>query len=130
MGTVTGARATRRAGLIGVLGSGFALLCCAGAAPVLGLLSAIGFGFLIHDAVLVPLLAIALGVTTWGLWLGRRCHGSASALRLGLGGAALTLAGLFLWVPLAFVGFAGVVLATWWNLRLVGACPTSSSTSA
>ncbi len=97
---------------------------------MLGLLSAIGLGFLIHDAVLVPLLTIALGVTIWGLWLGRRCHGRASALRLGLGGAALTLGRLFLSVPLAFVGFAGVVLASWWNLRLVRGCPTSSSTSA
>ncbi|MEX1999598.1 MAG: MerC domain-containing protein [Gemmatimonadales bacterium] len=124
------ARGSRRASLGGVFGSGFALLCCAGAAPVLGLLSAIGLGFLINDAVLVPLLLLALGLTGWGLWQGRRCHGRASALRLGLGGAALTVGGLFFWIPLAFIGFAAVVLASIWNLRLVRACTIPSSTSA
>lgn len=129
-GIATRAQTSRRASLAGLFGSSFALLCCAGVAPVLGLLSAIGLGFLIHDAVLVPLLAVALGVTAWGLWQGRRCHGRASALRLGLGGAALTVGGLFLWVPLAFIGFAAVVLASIWNLRLVRACTIPSSTSA
>lgn len=52
-----------------MLGSGLALLCCAGAAPVLGLLSAIGLGLLINDAVLIPLLLLALGATGWGLWI-------------------------------------------------------------
>ena len=124
--TAPSAQTSQRASLAGLVGSSFALLCCAGVAPVLGLLSAVGLGFVIHDAVLVPLLAVALGVTVWGLWQGRRCHGRASALRLGLGGAALTVGGLFVWVPLAFIGFAAVVLASIWNLRLVraGASPS------
>lgn len=126
----TSTQPSRRASLAGLAGSSFALLCCAGVAPVLGLLSAVGLGFLIHDAVLVPLLAVALGVTVWGLWQGRRCHGRAAALRLGLAGAALTVGGLFLWVPLAFIGFAAVVLASIWNFRLVRACAIPSSTSA
>ncbi len=120
---------SRRASLGGVLGSGFALLCCAGAAPVLGLLSAIGLGFLINDAVLVPLLLLALGVSGWGLWQGRRCHGRHSALLLGLGGAALTIGGLYGWLPLAFVGFGAVMLASVWNLQLLRACTIPSSTS-
>lgn len=76
-----------------MLGSGLALLCCAGAAPVLGLLSAIGLGLLINDAVLIPLLLLALGATGWGLWQGRRCHGRSAALLLGLGAAGLTIEG-------------------------------------
>ena len=124
------AQSSQRASLAGLVGSSFALLCCAGVAPVLGLLSALGLGFLIHDAVLVPLLAVALGVTVWGLWQGRRYHGRASALRLGLGGAALTVGGLFLWVPLAFLGLAAVVLASIWNLRLVRARASPSPTAA
>lgn len=122
--------ASRRASLGGLLGSGFTLLCCAGAAPVLGLLSAAGLGFLINDAVLVPLLAVALGVTAWGLRQGRRCHGQASALLFGLVGAAVTVGGLYLWLPLAFAGFGVVILTSVWNLRLVRACsvPSSSST--
>jgi mercuric ion transport protein len=116
------AQDSRRASLGGVLGSGFALLCCAGAAPVLGLLSAIGLGFLINDAVLIPLLLLALGVTGWGLRQGRRCHGRHSALLVGLVGAAVTVGGLYLWLPLAFVGFGAVLLASVWNLRLLRAC--------
>ena len=127
---VPSAQSSQRASLAGLVGSSFALLCCAGVAPVLGLLSAVGLGFLIHDAMLVPLLTVAPGMTVWGLWQGRRCHGRDSALRLGLGGAALTVAGLFLWVPLAFIGFAAVVLASIWNLRLVRACAIPSRTAA
>ena len=97
---------------------------------MLGLLSAIGLGFLINDAVLIPFLLLALGVTGWGLWQGRRCHGRGSPLLLGLGGGALAVGGLYLWVPLAFVGFAAVLLASVWNLRLLRACTIPSSTSA
>ena len=129
-GVPVSALASRRASFGGVLGSGFALLCCAGAVPVLGLLSAIGLGFLINDAVLVPLLLLSLGLTGWGLLQGRRCHGRHSALPLGLGGAALTVGGLYLWLPLAFVGFGAVMLASVWNLRLLRTCTISSSTSA
>jgi len=124
------AQHSRRASLGGVLGSSFALLCCAGAAPVLGLLSAIGLGFLINDAVLIPFLVFALGVTAWGLWHGRRCHGRGSPLLFGLGGAGLAVGGLFLWVPLAFAGFAAVILASAWNLRLLRTCTIPSSSSA
>jgi len=126
----TSARTSRRASLAGLFGSGFALLCCAGVAPVLGLLAALGFGFLIHDAVLVPLLIVALGVTGWGLWQGRRCHGHGSPVALGLAGGLVAVGGLFLWVPLAFIGFSAVTLASIWNLRLLRACAIPSSPSA
>ena len=129
-GIAVSAQDSRRASLGGALGSGFALLCCAGTAPVLGLLSAVGLGFLINDAVLLPLLVLALGVTGWGLWQGRRCHRRHSALLLGLGGAALTVGGLYVWLPLAFVGFGAVMVASVWNLQLLRACTIPSSTSA
>jgi len=74
--------------------------------------------------------SLALGVTALGLWQGRRCHGRHSALLLGLGVAALTVAGLYVWLPLAFVGFGAVILATVWNLWLVRACTIPSSISA
>lgn len=122
----TSTQPSRRATLAGLLGSSFALLCCAGVAPVLGLLSAIGLGFLINDAVLVPLLIVALGVTGWGLWQGRRCHGHKLPALIGLGGGVLAVSGLFLWVPLAFIGFGAVVPASLWNLRLLHACARPS----
>jgi mercuric ion transport protein len=129
-GTAPTARTSRRAALAGVVGSGLALLCCAGVAPVLGLLAAIGLGFLIHDAVLIPLLLVALGVTGWGLRQGRRCHGQDAPGRLGLAGAVVAVGGLFLWVPLAFAGFGAVILASIWNGRLLAACTRPTSPSA
>jgi hypothetical protein len=38
--------------------------------------SAIGLGFLLTDAILVPMLAVFLAVTLYGLWNGFRRHGS------------------------------------------------------
>ncbi len=105
-----------------MVGSAFALLCCAGVAPVLGVVSAIGLGFLIKDAVLIPLLILALAVTLWGIQQGHRCHGRNAPRVLGWAGSGLTVSGLFLWVPLAFAGFAAVVGASVWNVLAVRAC--------
>ena len=61
---------------IGVGGSLFAALCCLGFPALLAILSAVGLGFLVNDAVLIPLLVLFLSVTLWGLYLGKRHHGS------------------------------------------------------
>ncbi len=124
------AQTSHRATGTGLVGSGLALLCCVGFAPALGLLSAIGLGFLIKDAVLIPLLVLALGLTLWGLWQGRRCHGRDAPWVLGLVGSALTVSGLFLWVPLAVAGFAAVTLASVWSVLAVRACAGRPSRSA
>lgn len=125
--TIAALKTSRRASLAGVFGSGVALLCCAGVAPVLGLLTAIGLGFALTDAVLIPLLILGLSVTAWGLWQGRRCHGRGAPLAVGLGGGVLAVAGVYLWVPLAFIGFGTVVLASVWNIVLLRACATAPS---
>lgn len=59
---------------IGVGGSAFAALCCLGFPALLALLSAIGLGFLIHDVVLIPLLAVFLLMTLVGLYYGMKSH--------------------------------------------------------
>ena len=121
------ARAAHRATGVGLVGSALALLCCAGFVPVLGALSAIGLGFLIKDAVLIPLLVLALGLTLWGLSHGRRCHGRTAPWVVGLVASALTVSGLFLWVPLAFAGLAAVVMASVWNVLTLRACAVRPS---
>lgn len=123
-------RASRRATGAGILGSAVTLLCCAGVAPVLGIVSALGLGFLLHDAILIPLLILGLGVTVWGLWQGRRCHGRSGPLAVGLVGSLITVGGLLAWVPLAFAGFTGVIVAGIWNLAAVRACVVRPSISA
>lgn len=121
------ARAPYRATAAGVAGSALALLCCAGVAPVLGLVSAIGLGFLLKDAVLLPLLVLGLAVTLWGIRRGRHCHGRAAPWALGWAGCALTVVGLVAWVPLAFAGLALVIAASLWNVVAVRACAPAAS---
>ena len=75
---------------VGVLGAAFAALCCLGISAVLSIVSAIGLGFLIHDAILLPLLILSLLVTLWGLYSGWKRHGRPAALALG-GAAAVVL---------------------------------------
>src|SRR5713101_1271736 len=82
---------------IGVVGSAFAALCCLGFPALLSILSAIGLGFLINDAVLLPLLAIFLLVTLVGLALGMREHHRASALILGI----ISAIGVFVFIFIA-----------------------------
>jgi hypothetical protein len=50
---------------IGVGGSLFAALCCLGFPALVSLLSAIGLGFLMNDAILIPLLILFLARTIW-----------------------------------------------------------------
>ncbi len=126
-GVVNATRASWRATGAGLVGSAVSLLCCAGVAPVIGLLSAIGLGFLLRDAILIPLLILGLGVTAWGLWQGRRCHGRPGPLVAGVVGSLVTVGGVLAWVPLAFVGFLGVILASIWNIAAVRACVAQPS---
>jgi mercuric ion transport protein len=105
---------------IGVGGSVFAALCCLGFPALVPILSAIGLGFLIRDAVLIPLLVVFLVLTLVGLFLGMRHHhqlwasalGAVSAILL-LGSVAVRPSGLF-----AGIGIAGLIAASLLNVWL------------
>jgi mercuric ion transport protein len=112
-----------------MVGSAVTLLCCAGLAPVLAIVSALGLGFLLRDAILIPLLVLGLGVTLWGLWEGRRCYGRGGPLVVGLVGSVITVGGVLSWIPLAFAGFTGVIVAALWNLAAVRACVAPSASA-
>ncbi|MBA2434035.1 MAG: MerC domain-containing protein [Verrucomicrobiota bacterium] len=105
---------------IGIGGSLFAALCCLGFPALLSILGAIGLGFLVNDAVLLPLLIIFLLVTLVGLYLGVRHHGSWLAFIIGLISAIATF--LFIFVAfnkvLAGIGIAGLVIASLVNVWL------------
>lgn len=79
---------------IGVGGSIFAALCCLGFPALIAFLGAIGLGFLMNDAILIPLLVVFLAATLWGLYLGKAHHHKWSAFALGVLGAVLTLAAI------------------------------------
>lgn len=105
---------------IGIGGSLFAALCCLGFPALLSILSAIGLGFLINDAILLPLLIVFLLVTLAGLALGMRHHGSPWALVVGTVSAAALSAFIFVWFnkALASLSIAGVVVASGLNVWL------------
>jgi len=59
----------------GSIGSIFASICCLGVAPVLAALSAAGLWFMISEAILIPMLALFLGIAVWGMNGSRTKHG-------------------------------------------------------
>ncbi|MFN2421294.1 MAG: MerC family mercury resistance protein [Gemmatimonadota bacterium] len=103
----------------GPLGSIVTGLCCLGVSPVVGALAAAGLGFLLRDAILIPLLILFLGVTMWSLRRDRARHARAAPERLGLGASLLTLARLWIAGAVTVFGLVLLVLASIWNGWLV-----------
>ena len=105
---------------VGVGGSLFAALCCLGFPALLSILSAVGLGFIVRDAILVPLLLVFLVVTLAGLYFGTRHHHEPWALILGAASAVVTF--LFIGVVpnrvIAGVGIAGLIVASALNVWL------------
>lgn len=104
----------------GIVGSLFAALCCLGFPALVSIVSAIGLGFLIKDAVLVPLLIASLIITLLGLFLGMRHHHRPWALILGGISAILTFVGVGVRPSGLFagIGIAGLIVASLLNVWL------------
>jgi len=102
------------AGWLGVAGATVSALCCLGTPVVVSLLAALGLGFLISDAVLIPLLVGSLIVLLWGLTAGWRRHQRPAALIIG--GAAAPLLVVFSVIvpsrPMAYLTIAALVVAS------------------
>jgi len=105
---------------IGIAGSAFAALCCLGTPAVLAIVSAVGLGFLINDAILAPLLIASLLVLLWGLAAGWKRHRKPWALLLGaVAGAMLFLFAFLRPSPgLAYTSIALLVAASMLNVVL------------
>lgn len=104
---------------IGVGGSAFAALCCLGLPALLGFVSALGLGFLLRDAVLIPLLVAFLALALYGLYDGMRRHGRRGALWTGTGGALVLFASIWIGSGLiAGFGIAALVGASLHNVWL------------
>jgi mercuric ion transport protein len=117
----------RLAGSAGVIAATLAALCCAGLPIIVSVLAATGLSFLRRDAILLPVIAIALVVAQWGFWRGRRAHLSSGPFALGLLGSVALVAGVVpLHGPIAkvFIGTGALLLlvSAIWNARLPHAC--------
>jgi mercuric ion transport protein len=94
----------------GLMGAAIAAACCLGLTVVISAITAIGLGFLIHDAILIPLFMVAIGINLWMLHRSVNNQaisktGALSPFKLASIGAVISVLGLFLLV-------AGVALAT------------------
>ena len=118
---------SRFAGGAGVVAASCAALCCAGAPIILSVLAATGLSFLRNDAILIPVIGVALLVALWGFWTGRRLHGSWGPFVLGVTGSVALVAGVVFihGMPakvLIGVGALTLLGATIWNARVPRAC--------
>ena len=119
--------------IAGSLGSIFASLCCLGFAPLLAALTAAGLGFAISDAVLIPLLALFLGIALWGMKSSQRKHGKNAPFYVGAFGALAALVGIVVFMPLHVIGLIALVGASVWDIVLMRknklTCETTSPSS-
>lgn len=111
----------------GVIAASCAALCCAGAPIIVSVLAATGLSFLRTDAILLPIIVVALVIALVGFWTGRRIHGSSGPLAVGSIGSLALVAGVVFvhGIPAKVLIGAGALLlliATLWNVRLPRAC--------
>jgi mercuric ion transport protein len=107
-------------------GAGFAGACCLGATGALSILAAIGAGFLINDAFLIPLYLGLLALSVWLLHGTARAHGNLIPFWVGLVAALVAFAGLWINAALVYAGLAVLILASawdFWNGRSARASP-------
>ena len=105
---------------VGLAGSILSLLCCLGLGPLIALLSAIGAGFLVNDAVLAPLLVVFLVIGGVGLGVTYRRHRRIGPLLVHILSAATVFVFTFVsfFGPFVWVGIAGLIGASIWDLVL------------
>lgn len=117
----------RFAGGAGAVAATCAALCCAGAPIIVSVLAATGLSFLRSDAILIPVIGVALMIALAGFLAGRRIHGSLGPFIAGIAGSVMLVAGVVSLhgaIAKVFIGGGTLVLlaATIWNARLPRAC--------
>lgn len=97
------------------LAAGFAGACCLGVTTALSALSAMGAGFLINEAFLIPLYLGLLALSARLLYSAARSHGNLAPFWAGLGGAVVALAGLWILPALVYAGLAVLIAGSLWD---------------
>ncbi len=91
------------------------LLCGSLLSGVLAMIDSASASISLPEGAMLPLSAVAVGGTVWGLWLGFRHHGNAQPLALGLFGLLATGIGLTVLAPIALLGITAVLVAVVWS---------------
>ncbi|NOY71268.1 MAG: MerC domain-containing protein [Gammaproteobacteria bacterium] len=114
----------------GSIGSIFASICCLGFAPILAALSAAGLGFMISDAILIPLLAFFLILALWGMKSSQKRHGKTTPFYVGVGGAIAAFVGILVFMPVHIIGLITLVSASIWDIVLLRKPSSSHETTS
>jgi mercuric ion transport protein len=93
------------------LGATFAAALCLGVTAALSVLTAVGAGFLINDAFLIPLYVLLLALSLWLLYRSAKAHGALAPFWIAAGGAVGALAGLWISPALVYAGLLAVIAA-------------------
>ena len=93
----------------------FAGACCLGLTAALSVLTAIGAGFLINDAFLIPLYFGLLGLSVWLLYYSARAHANPTPFWTGFGGALVAFVGLWIHGVLVYAGLAVLIASSVWD---------------
>ncbi len=101
------------------IGALIAGACCLGLPPLIAALTGVGMGFLLHDAILIPLLVVLLGFTVWSLHKSQQRHGEKGPFYAGVVSSVLAFAGLWVFVPLSWLGFIGLIAASVWDVLIL-----------
>ena len=103
---------------MGIAGSFIAAACCLGLSAVLSIVAALGLGFLIKDAILLPLMVVFLAVTLVGLYLGFRVHHRPWALLIASVSSVAVLFFIFVHTIkfATYLAIAGLVFASILNV--------------
>lgn len=103
--------------LASIGGAAFAAACCLGVTAVLSALTAVGAGFLINDAILLPAYAAMLALSLWLLYRSALAHGDLRSFWLGTAGCAIALGGLFVGAPAVIAGLAAMAAGSMWDFH-------------
>jgi MerC mercury resistance protein len=97
-----------------LIGAGVAAACCLGVPLVLSTLGAVGLGFIIHDAYLLPLFVGFIALSLWSLYRSARRHARLQPFWLALIGGIEASVALWLLVtgtyPHSWPMYVGLVL--------------------
>ena len=105
---------------IGIVGSFIATACCLGLPAILSIVAAFGLGFIIKDAVLLPLMVVFLTITLIGLFFGYLTHRKPWALVVGMASSIAVLFFVFAQTIqlAAYLAIGGLVFSSILNVLL------------
>ncbi len=107
----------------GLAGAGVAAACCLGIPVILSAVGAVGLGFVVQDAYLMPLFVVFVGFSLFMLYRSARKHDKLAPFWLGVAAATVSTTALWLLVTglwpqpmLLYAGLTLLIAASLWDV--------------